>query len=636
MAENKAVVNDIPFAIGQDIIDRLARYDRSEWAADYAIGNQPWLSAASDNTRISRVTTQYQKERVDQEASAGENSLSNWWLRSATSWHRGAGAEFYDADEGDLFRFRESANVDVWTQGQISLLNATSSVASHGGIQAHTCGLGAWFIYNGGVYLYQISTSSVVQVTAFTATAQALTTDGCSALIGADDGVYEIDNTLTVTKLYDAPGGAWTVQALGYVKDRIIVGCEITDPLPMRVFELGRNPASTPGTINLSTTSGDSRYEYASTSLSFIAVTETTSAILVALNIGVQAKVLSFTIDTSTTGLGAMLEPINTAEFPVGEVLRNLKSYLNTYVVAATNRGVRVAQESTSGTGFIYGPLSVEDDITDLTFDGEYVYATRSVERLGAKGLWRIDLGETVGDFYAFASDLSVSDGTPQSVAFVGTTGRALICTDTNVYIESATDKAEIGFLDSGWVRFGTTEYKQPVSFSIRSESTGGVLGVRVSNPSGDAADFGSVPLGQVLNIPLSAELLPDTEFEVRVTLTRDAADTSVSPILQEWQLRALPAPLRSRTITLPLLAYPEEKDANGVVRVSDPWSRLQALELLEQTGGACLLQDFSTGEERICVVRAVQYEQSAPPSFISGFGGMVTVQLQTVDVEIT
>jgi hypothetical protein len=636
VAENKAVVNELPYAIGQDVIDRLARYDRSVFAADYAIGNQPWLSAASDQAPIARVTTQYQKERVDQEASAGENSLSNWWLRSATSWHRGGGAEFYDADEGDVFRYRQSANVDVWTQGEISLLNATEEAASHGGEQAHTCALGTWFLHDGGVYLYQISTSSIVQITAFTATAQALTTDGCSAIVGADDGVYEIDNTLAVTKLYDAPGGSWTVDAIGFVKDRLIVGCEISDPLPMRVFELGRNPASTPASIDLNTTTGDSRYEYGSTSLSFIAVTETTSAILVALTIGVQSKVLSFTIDTSSSGVGGMLEPINVAEFPVGEVLRNLKSYLNTFVIAATNRGIRVAAESENGTGFIYGPLSVEDDITDLTFDGEYVYATRTLERLGAKGLWRIDLGEEVESFYAYASDLSVADGTPQSVAFIGSTGRALICTDTKVYVESATDKAEVGFLDSGWVRFGTTEYKQPVSFSIRSENTGGVLGVRVSNPAGDNADFGSVPLGQVLNIPLSAELLPDTEFEVRVTLTRDESDASISPLLQEWQLRALPAPLRSRTITLPLLCFEEERDSTGVVRTSYPWGRLQALELLEQTGGACLFQDFSTGEERICVVRAVQYEQMSPPSYVDGFGGIVTVQLQTVDVEVT
>ena len=635
MAENKAVLNELPYAIGQDIIDRLARYDRSQFAADYAIGNQPWLSAASDQRSISRITTQYQKERVDQEASAGENSLSNWWLRSATSWHLGAGAEFYDADNSDLFRYRESANIDVWTQGELSLLPDTDEVASHGGEQARTCALGTWFLHDGGVYLYQISTESVVQITAFTATAQALDTDGCSALVAADDGVYEVDNTLSVTKLYDAPGGAWTVDAIGYVKDRIIVGCEISDPLPMRVFELARNPASAPAAVDLSTTTGDSRYEYGSTSLSFVAVTETTAAILVALNIGVQAKVLSFTIDTSSTGLGAMQEPINVAEFPVGEVLRNLKSYLNTYVVAATNRGVRVAEESTTGTGFIYGPLSVEDDITDLTFDGEYVYATRTQERLGAKGLWRIDLGQAVDDFYAYAADLSVVSGTPQSVAFIGSTGRALICTQDNVFVEHPTRLAESGYLDSGWVRFGTTEYKQPVSFSIRSDNTGGVLGVRVSNPDGDNADFGSVPLGQVLNIPLSAELLPDTEFEVRVTLTRDASDDTAGPVLEEWQLRALPAPLRSRTITLPLLLFKEEEDSNGVVRTSDPWLRLQSLEILEQTGGACLFQDFSTGEERICVVRAVQYEQTSPPSFTNGFGGIATVQLQTVDVEI-
>ena len=634
MADNKTIPGEIPLAIGVDTIERLSRYSRSDFAADYAIGNQPWLAAPSENNRISRITTQYQKERVDQEASAGENSLSNWWLRSATSWHRGAGANFYDADAEDVFRFRESANMDVWTQGELTLLPDTEEIAAHGGTDAATCGLGAWFLHDGDLFVYTASTGVLTQVTALTATAQALTTDGCSAIVGCNDGIYEVSSSLTVTKLYSPPASSpsWTVQAIGYVKDRIIIGCQITDALPMRVFELGRNPASPPVTVNLST---DSRYEYKSTSLSFAAITETTSAILVATNTGVQSRVLSFTIDTSASGLGAMREPINVAEFPVGEIVRNLKSYLNTYVVAATNRGVRVAEESSNGQGFVYGPLSVKDDVKDLAFDGEYVYATRTVERLGSKGLWRLDLGTQVGEFYSYASDLSVAEGEPQSVAFIGSTGRALICTDSNVYVEHATRKAESGYLDSGWVRFGTTEYKQPVSFSVRTKSEAGVLGVRVSNPSGANADFGSVPLGQVLNIPLSAALLPDTEFEVRVTITRDPEDDTAAPVLEEWQLRALPAPLRSRTITLPLMCFSEERDSLGNIRSTDPWERLRSLEALEQSGGACLLQDFSTGEERICVVRAVQYEQSSPPSFSDGFGGMVTVQLQTVDVEI-
>jgi hypothetical protein len=83
------------------------------------------------------------------------------------------------------------------------------------------------------------------------------------------------------------------------------------------------------------------------------------------------------------------------------------------------------------------------------------------------------------------------------------------------------------------------------------------------------------------------------------------------------------------------LLCYEEERDPNGVTRVSNPWERINYLERIEQNGGAVLFQDFSSGEERVCTIRAIQFEQTAPPSFASGFGGIVTIQLQTIDTEI-
>lgn len=633
MSDNKAIVNDLPFALGTDVIEALARYDRNDFAANYAIGNQPWLSAITKEDKYSRVTTQFQKERIDQGASAGENTLSNWWLRSSTSWHRGAGAEFYDADETDLFRFRESANIDVWTQGQLSLLPDTERVFTSGASQATPCALGVWFISAGDLYLYRASTNTIEEITGFTGVALRLATDGCAALVGAADGLYEVSSTLTVVKLYSPPTGSatWDVQALGYVKDRIIVCAQITHAVPMRVFELARNPATPPVTVVLA---DDSRYEYKATSLSFAAVTETTSAILVATNTGIQSRVISFTIDTSVGGNSAMLEPIVVAEFPIGEVVRTMKSYLSTYVVTATNRGVRVGEESQNGLGLTYGPLTVKDDVYGLAFNGEYVYATRRVTRLSAQGLWRIDLGTEVGDGFAFAADLSITDEAPTSVAFIGTTGRALITTASSVFVQHATRKAESGYLASGLIRFGTTERKQPVSAAIRSGVSTGTLGLSISDSGGAVAGFDSLPLGGTLNIPVSAELQPNTEFEVNITMNRDSAGSG-SPVLEEWQLRALPAPVRSRTITIPLMLMSEERDANGVIRTSDPWVRLQALEQLEQSGGACMFQDFSTGEERICVVRAVQFEQVNPQSFTQGFSGVVTVQLQTVDVEI-
>lgn len=634
MADNKTLPADLPLVLGVDVIDRLARYDRSNFAADYAIGNQPWMSMASDQNRISRITTTYQKERVDQEAAAGENSLSNWWLRSATSWHRGAGVIFYDADAADQHRFGSSANVDVWTQGQISLLRDTEEIYNGGATKVETCDAGFWFMNSSrDLYIYRSSTGVATAVTGVTSDVYDITTDGSNVLVATADGVWEVDeSSLTATRLYNAPGSGWTPHKIAFVKSRIIVGAQITGTYPYRVFELGRNPATPPTNISLNT---DSRYE-SKTVLTFSAITETTGAILVAINVGNRSRVLSFTIDNSASGNAAMLEPIIVAEFPTGELVNELRGYLSTYVIAATTKGLRVAEETSNGLGFTYGPLTITGSISDISFNGEYIYACRDDEFLGLKGLWRVHLGTQVDSTYAYAADISIPSGTPLGCTVMDMTGRMVICTSSKIYAEHATRLAPTGYVDSGWIRFGTTEQKQPVSFAVHSGTAQGTLGITVESNDGDQVTFESIPQDQVLNIPLSSNMLPDTQFQVVTTLTRDTTDTSKGPVVEEWQLRSLPAPLRSRTITIPLMCYAEERDSLGNVRSSDPWPRLRALEKLEQSGGACLFQDFTTGEERICVVRAVQYDQSAPPTFTEGFGGMVTVQLQTVDVEVT
>lgn len=646
MSYNKEIPGPFPVALGVDVIDRLARYDRSSFAADYAIGNQAWLSAASDNNKISRMTTQYQKERVDQEATAGENSLSNWWLRSATTWHRGTGSNFYDADATDLYRFRESCNIDVWTQGQASLLKDTDLVSSGGATAVENCTSGFWFIRSRNLYLYRTSTSAATQVTAITTNVYALTVDGSSVVVATADGVYAVDETaLTATKLYTAPGSGWTPQVIAYVKSRLIVCAQVTDALPMRVFELGRNPSGAPVTVSLIT---DSKYSYQSSTLVFNDVTEVSGAILVAITSGTKSRVLSFTVDNSSGGNAALLTPIVVAEFPTGETVNRMRGYLSTYVILGTSKGLRVAEESSSGRGFTYGPISIPYAISNFTMSGEYVYATRSTQYLTTTGLWRLHLGTPISvtggtsytitsTAYAYASDVSIATtDAPVAVSVLGTTGRMVVATSNNVYAESASRLAESGYIDSGFIRYGTTEAKQPVSFSVRSSGTAGTIGVRVQNSSYENVSYGAVPINQTLNIPLSANLYPNPEFEIRVLLSRDTTDTSLGATLLEWQLRALPAPIRSRTITLPLLCFSEERDVLGNVRVVNPWTRLRALEQLEQSGGSCLYQDFSTGEERLCVVRAVQFEQSSPPSFVNGFGGVLTVQLQTIDVEVT
>jgi hypothetical protein len=630
---NKYLKGDLPIAISVNIPTALVRYQREDFAADYSIGNTPWLSAASDVNKISRITTTYQKERIDQSTSAGEQSLSNWWLRSATSWHLGAGERYYDADSSDLLRFYESNNIDVWTLGQISLLPATTKFSSVTAKDPVTVEGGTFYIEDTTLKFYNQSTGTSTAVTLPAGVVpQRLTTDGVYALLGANLGVYEVDTSGTVRKLWNQsahnPSG-WTVQAIGYVKERIIVGAQCVGHSGF--YELARNPSSPPDTPGVA----QEIWEYEGNVLTWNSITEFGSAVVAGYTIGAISRIQAYTINTASP-LSALNEPIVTGELPRGETLNQIRTYLNEFVVIATSKGIRIGTIGTDQTSFTYGPLNVTGNVSDLAFDGSYVYGTRTLPVSGTCGLWRIDLGQVVGNGYAYASDLVTDSVSPTGVAFIGNTGRKFITSTSGVFLEEASIKAQTGYIKSGWIRWGTSENKQPVSLAVRSQvNTGGTIGFTLQDQEDQLVSIGSIPLNMNTEIGLSAQTQPADHFEITFNFTRNTSDTTKSPILEEWQIRALPAPLRSRTITIPLLCYEEEKDDNGVTRVSNPWERVNYLERIEQHGGAVLYQDFSSNEERVCVIKAIQFEQTAPPTFASGFGGIVTVQLQTIDTEL-
>lgn len=434
---------------------------------------------------------------------------------------------------------------------------------------------------------------------------------------------------MAVTKIWAKRSGVTTqtCQAMSYVKDRIILAVK-EDSANVRVYELARNPASPPSTMS----NTETRYTTTDTSVVYTSITDLNGSIIAAYKQGVYSRVQSYAIDTASP-LAAIKEPNIIAELPRGEVINQIRSYLNEYVVMATNKGLRVGEQGTDGVSFTYGPLSIEDNIPDITFDSSYIYAIRNATTSGNKGLWRIDLGTRIGNVYAYASDL-VTDGSDLiGVAFVGDSGRKFMTSNSGIWIESATVLAETGYLKSGWIRWGTAEKKQPISIAI-SSSNSGTLGFTVEDQEGNITTIGSIGIGMTNEIQLSAGLFPADHFEVTLNLTRDSVDNTKGPVVEEWQFRALPAPLRSRTLTVPLLCYEEERDPNGVTRISNPWERINYLERIEQSGGAVLYQDFTSGEERVCTIRAIQFEQSAPPTYANGFGGIVTIQLQTIDTE--
>lgn len=627
---NKYLKGDLPIAISTNVPTALVRYGREDFAASYAIGNTPWLSAASDNNRISRITTTYQKERIDQGTLTGEQSLTNWWLRSATSWHHGAGEQYYDADSSDLYRYYESNNIDPWTLGELKLLPATTNLTTSSATSPATVSSGTFYISGGAVKFYNGSTTTTTSLGTST-TAQTLTSDGTYALVGTNDGIYQVTTALAVTKLYSKKTGVTTqtVQSIAYVKDRIVAGV-MHDNTDMNLYELARNPTSPP--VNMA--SGDIRFTFANSSITFNSIAELPSAVVVAYTQGAISRVQMYTINP-TSPTAAIVGPTIIAELPRGETVNQLRTYLNEFVILATTKGLRIGNIGTDGQSFTYGPINVDGDVKDVAQDESYVYATRSNLVSGSAGLWRLNLGQVIDNGYAYAPDLVTDSNAPNGIAFVGTTGLKFMTSSSGTWVEHATTLAASGYLSSGLIRWGTGEKKQPVSLSIKSDpDSSGTLGFNLDDNADQLLTTGTVPFGPNTEAALASYISPADAFQVTFNFTRDTTTSSLGPTLTEWQVRALPSPLRSRTITIPLLCYEEERDPNGNTRVSNPWERIQYLESIEQNGGAVLYQDFNSGEERICVIRAIQFEQTAPPTFASGFGGIVTLQLQTIDTE--
>ena len=629
---NKDIVGDLPIILSQAIPTALVKYKREDFAASYAIGNTPWLSAASDQNRITRVTTTYQKERIDQGASAGENSLSNWWLRTATSWHHGAGEEYYDADSSDLFKFWKSNNIDVWNTANLTLLKRTTQATTASVTNPVTVSGGTFYLENSTLKFYNQSANTHTAISLGAGnTPYCITSDGTYCLVAATNGIYDVDIAGTVRILWDKPtyvAADWFPQTIAYIKERIVVAAR-EGTVEVGIYEVSRSYITPTPRINAS----NERWETANTSTVVNSITELNSAIIAGYTQGAISRVISFSIDL-TNPLAAINEPNVIAELPRGETLNQMRVYLNEYVVLCTNKGVRIGGQSTDGTTFTLGALVIEEEIKDVSFDSSYLYATKSSQNDDQLyGLWRINLGVPLDVGYAYASDLVVGSGAPTGVAFIGTSSRKFITTTTGVYLEHATELATSGTISSGWIRWGTAERKQAVSLSVRS-SGAGTVGFEVEDQEGNSTSVDSIAVNMSSEIMLSAGLQPADHFNITLTLNRSTSDVTSGPRIEEWQCRALPAPLRSRTITIPLLCYEEERDSNGVTNVSVPWERIRYLERIEQNGGAVLFQDFSSEEERVCVIRAIQFEQQSPPTFAKGFGGIVTIQLQTIDYE--
>jgi hypothetical protein len=100
------------------------------------------------------------------------------------------------------------------------------------------------------------------------------------------------------------------------------------------------------------------------------------------------------------------------------------------------------------------------------------------------------------------------------------------------------------------------------------------------------------------------------------------------------YQLRAVPAPERTRLLSVPLLCFDYETDRKGQRYGTDgnAWAKLGLLEDLEESVAVVQWRDYTTGEAATAYVERVEFRRVNPPTNrVSGNGGIATVLLRLV-----
>ena len=93
----------------------------------------PFIYAINDARQYVRQTAPFRKEQFDNQTEPGEQSLTGWWIRSQSSFHDGTGIKFYDPaliPGNSTYQFADSKGINVWTEGQATLLRNTATAHS--------------------------------------------------------------------------------------------------------------------------------------------------------------------------------------------------------------------------------------------------------------------------------------------------------------------------------------------------------------------------------------------------------------------------------------------------------------------------------------------------------------------------
>ena len=650
-------------AVDVGVVATSAIWQNTDIAYDVAVGGMPFIYAISDARPYIRQTAPFRKEQFDNQTEPGEQSLTGWWIRSQMSFHGGDGITFFDPAQAASsspaqYRFADSQGVNVFEQGQVTLLKSVVNThqttgevvgTDHQHVNQHVRSI-QWSNTN-GVLLHdefdvdKISANgTVTHYIDYTGGTDekvyAICDDGVNAywvtnkVAGGANKIHMFKKPLTgssastadETLMFTATG-VIVYATMEFIKDRIVL-C-----INNSVYELSTVASALPTPVF---TNPNVNYHYTT-------IAASGPAIYTAGHSGIYSTIQKYTLNT-TGVMPTLTSAIVAAELPAGEIVEKLYYYLG-YMCIGTNKGIRVATVSDQDGSINYGPLitTTTQPVYDFAGRDRFVWAASGIGALDG-GLIRLDLGTEVEPLrFAYANDLQIQQDTEHyttGVAFLGTTNRlafstARKVTDGAIYLESATELVTNGYLTTGYIRYNTLEPKNFKRLIARGEFEYGSMTLETVTADGTEYDVvaysASVPPVEVTTSnPQEAQEYLAYKF----IMYRDGTDATKGPIMKGYQAKAYIATPRQRVIKFPVYCYDVETDKYNVLTGYDgrAFDRITQLESVEQNGDVVTWQDLTTGESRQALIEQISFTRLTPPDRgFNGYGGIIDITIRTV-----
>jgi hypothetical protein len=522
----------------------------------------------------------------------GESSINpeGKWRRAQSSWHYGAGQDHRDQQDSDPRRFRSSKGIDVWTRGELSLLEDTEQLQSLGGTGAKakvvSTSAGIYYTDDQTVYFHDGATRTAVTGTP-AADVEDLVSVGSKvyAAYGVS-GVYSISGTTATNITTD------DASIVGWAKGRVLManGKTLSD-------------VSTGTPAELLGTNLDSSFVWT-------AIGEGTSHAYACGNIGNRGYVYRIAVEADGTGLDV---PIPAAPPLVGETYHAILGHLGALILG-TSKGVRLAAVSAAGDLEIGPVINLGVTVQAFAARDEYVWFGWTNYDTASTGVGRLDLSTFTSDLVpAYASDLMV---TGQGIV----DGLALLDDElvigvvaTGIYQPTGAPVAS-GSIDLGVITYDVTEEKL---------HTGGLI-----HGDGDIDAYLSLEGGTFTLFAESGELRRGAFAELRLVLT---AASGVSPTARGVTVQALPATDRTELIVASLLMAPILRLGNGIERGMDiqgAFSQIRSLMATRQ------IVSFQEGNQSYTVTvedyRRIGLKASDHP-YVGEFPGVLVVTMKLV-----